>query len=124
MVGAVFITGILIYFLFRSRKVRKEQKREWEILGIEEEREEIEGLITYVFTQKRRFSPQYWYVEIEANIIDEKAKQIIKVIWKKPFTDHLQVPELSKNQSIRAKGNERQGVFYANHIHLLGSHLD
>jgi hypothetical protein len=118
MVGAVFITGILIYFFFWSRKVRKEQKREWEVLGKEEEREEIEGLITYVFTQKRRSSPQYWYVEIEANILDEKAKQITKVIWKKPFTDHLHVPQLSKNQSIRAKGNRHQGIFYANQISI------
>jgi hypothetical protein len=123
MVGAVLITGILIYFFFWSRKVRKEQKEEWELLGIEDEHEEIEGLITYVFTQKKRFSPQYWYIETQANIYDEKAKQIIKVIWKKPFTDHLLVPHLSKNQIILVKGNRRQDVFYANYIQLLDKEI-
>jgi hypothetical protein len=123
MVGAVLITGILIYFFFWSRKVRKEQKKEWELLGIEDEREEIEGLITYVFTQKKRFSPQYWYIETQANIYDEKAKQTIKVIWKKPFTDHLHVPHLSKNQMILVKGNRRQDVFYANYIQLLDKEI-
>jgi hypothetical protein len=124
VVGAIVITGIVIYFFFRSLKVRKKQREEWEQIGIEDEREEVEGVITRVFTQKKRFSHQYWYIETEATIYAENEKQTIKVIWQKPYTDHLQVPRLSKNEWIQFSGNRRQGVFYANQIHSLKKQSD
>lgn len=96
--------------------MRKDQICKWEQLGTVEELEEFEGIITRHFIQKKRFFNQYWYVELEANLYSEKDHEKIKVIWKKPFSDHLQVPDLHKNQRIIAKGYRTQSIFYANQI--------
>lgn len=116
MVAGICIAGIFIYLFFWSRKMRKEQISEWEQIGVFEELEEFEGIITLHSTQKKRFFNNYWYVEIEANMYSEKEKEHIKMTWKKPFTNHLKIPELHKNKLAIAKGYRRQSIFYANQI--------
>lgn len=121
MVTAVCITGIFIYFFFWSRKLKKQQYEEWRSFGKEEEREEITAVITHSFTQKKRFSPQYLYMEIEASIYIPEEKQSLKLKWFKPYTADLKIPKLVKKQEIRAKGNRRQDIFYANQLTVLES---
>lgn len=116
MVAAICITAIFIYFFFWSRRMRKEQISNWRQMGVVEELEEVEGIVTHLFTQKKRFFNQYWYVEIEVNLYSEIDNEKIKVIWKKPFTDHLQIPDIHKNQRAIAIGYRRQSIFYANQI--------
>lgn len=116
MVAAICILGIFIYFFFWSRKLKKEQFAEWRTLSLIEEREEITAVVMYSFLQKKRFSPQYWYWELEASIYIPQEKETLKLKWVKADTPDLQTPNLVKKQKVWATGYRRQGVFYANRI--------
>jgi hypothetical protein len=114
MVAAICITGIFIYFFFWSRKLIKNQRKEWEQFGQEEEAISITGMITHSFTQKKRLHSQHWFIEIEATLFIEKENRSYKILWRKPYTKELDIPQVEKGQVIAAKGNHRQGIFYVN----------
>jgi hypothetical protein len=116
MVAAVCITGIFIYFFLWSRKLIKNQRQEWEKFGQEEEVISITGIITHSFTQKKRLHSQHWFIEIEATLYNEKENRSYKILWRKPFTKDLDIPEVEKGQVVIAKGNHRQGIFYVNKL--------
>lgn len=116
MITAICVLGVCIYFYFWSRRLKKEQLAEWSSLGQVEEHEAIEAIVTYFFLQKKRFSPQYMYLQLEATIYIPQEKTNLKLIWKKPLTPDLKPPKLEKKQSIHAFGYRRRDTFYANSI--------
>lgn len=116
MVAAICIVGICIYFYFWTKRVRSEQDQEWSNFGVIEESEQLAGIVSTVFTDKKKLYHQYWYIEQQIVLYDDKDYQKLKVILQKPSSAAATIPELQQKDAIICYGKRKGQHFYANRI--------